>query len=101
LAPTLLAVLVASKQRKQFLEHEREMERLDGLLSADLAAVDDRRERVMALAPQLAASAGAKPAGCARLAQELAALDAEPLGGCEEELAAPEVPVPAVKVAVW
>lgn len=103
LAPTLLAVLVASKQRKQFLEHEREMERLAGLLSADLAAVDDRRERILALAPQMAASAGATPAGCVRLAQELAALDASPLGGYQEEeqQAPPEVPVPAAKVAVW
>jgi hypothetical protein len=103
LAPTLLAVLVASKQRKQFAEHDREMERLGGLLCADLAAVDDRRERILVLAPQMAASAGARPAGCARLAEELAALDAAPLGGYEEEQqpAAPEVPVPAAKVAVW
>lgn len=103
LAPSLLAILVAKKQIKQYREHEQEMERIRGLLAAELAAVDDRRERVLVLAPELAASLGAKPAGCAKLAEELGALDKIPLSSLEQEIVQrkSETSVPAVKVAIW
>jgi len=102
--PAVACAVVAHLQWMQYREQDAEMERLGGVLAAELAAVENQRERLLVLAPQLAASAGATPAACARLSRELAALDVSPLQVqvLEDEVEDEERPeVAAAKVAIW
>ena len=73
--PATLCALVGVLQQRQHERHTAEMERLQGALLAELVASEDKRERVLALAPQLAASAGARSADCTSLAAALRELD--------------------------
>ena len=102
--PATLCALVGVLQQRQHERHTAEMERLQGALLAELVASEDKRERVLALAPQLAASAGARSADCTSLAAALRELDSSPLPGSQQQQlasAAAAAPLPAVKVTIW